>query len=375
MTYVVEFPGLGLVLELNRVAFTIFGVPIYWYGVCIAAGVLLAVTFAFSQVKRFGIDGDRMIDVVFLGLVLGLVGGRLYYILFSDIPLSQFFQFRSGGVAIYGGIIGGFVGALIGCKLRKVPVLPLFDLAGMGFLIGQGLGRWGNFFNQEAFGSNTTLPWGMISDGTRSYLAGQQSTLAAQGMVVDPSLPVHPTFLYESLWCALGFLLLFLYKNRRKFNGEIFLFYVIWYGVGRFVIEGLRTDSLMMAGIGLRVSQVVALASVFAALLVWVVARVKTSGKPLAVPQVPPRTAKVKLDSGEVVSISWPANGEEPSRTQKREMAKLVLEQQSKPKATEEKEEGKAAKEAVEPTGNEKKPAEPTGTGQEEKAEAEKGEE
>lgn len=324
MSFVVEFPGLGWVLDINRVAFTVFGVSVYWYGVFIGLGMVLAVLFAFSQCDRFGIDSDRLVDVVVGGLLCGLLGGRLYYILFSDLPLADFFRFRNGGIAIYGGIIGGFLGAALICKLRKVPMLPLFDLAGMGFLIGQCFGRWGNFFNQEAFGTNTTLPWGMFSNGTQNYLSMQKATLAAQGIVVDPTMPVHPTFLYESLWCALGFLLLFLYKNHRKFNGEIFLFYVMWYGLGRAMIEGLRTDSLMIEGLGIRVSQLVAIISVLVAFAIWVMAKVKTRGKPLKVPFIPPHKAVVKLASGESVTISWPANGHAPNKAQRLEMAEVV---------------------------------------------------
>ncbi|MFV0414641.1 MAG: prolipoprotein diacylglyceryl transferase, partial [Oscillospiraceae bacterium] len=233
MINIVEFPGLGIVMEISRVAFTIFGVPIYWYGVCIGLGMLLAVLFAFSQSKSFGVDADRMVDVIVIGLVLAIVAGRLYYVAFSDLAYTNLYDIvnlRAGGIAIYGGIIGAFIGAAIGCKWRKVPLGPMFDLGGMGFLIGQAFGRWGNFFNQEAFGTNTTLPWGMLSPSTTAYLASQQAKLAAEGVMVNPALPVHPTFLYESLWCALGFLLLFLYRKKRKFNGELFLLYVMWYG-------------------------------------------------------------------------------------------------------------------------------------------------
>ncbi len=332
----VEFPGLGLSFEINNVAFTIFGVPIYWYGVFIGVGMLLAVLFAFKNATRFGVDSDRMIDVITVGLICAIVGGRLYYVAFSDLEYKTFFDFinlRAGGIAIYGGIIGGFLGAGITCKIRKVPVLPLFDLAGMGFLIGQALGRWGNFFNQEAFGTNTTLPWGMISPATTNYLQWNQAALAADGIMVDPFAPVHPTFLYESLWCILGFVLLALYKNRRKFNGEIILLYVMWYGLGRAFIEGLRTDSLMISGIGMRASQLLAATSALVALLVWVMARVKTAGKPLVVPVIPPKTAKVTVETPEgptVVEISWPANDKAPSKQERVEIGTKVWKEQNK---------------------------------------------
>ena len=212
MTNIVEFPGLGIEIDLPRVAFNLFGIPVYWYGVCIGIGMLLALVMAFSQAKRFGVDSNRMVDVVFIGLICAIVCGRIYFVIFSDQAYNTFWDLinlRAGGIAIYGGIIGSFVGAAFACWWRKVPVLPLFDLAGMGFLIGQACGRWGNFFNQESFGTNTTLPWGMISPSTTAYLEARQAQLALEGVIVDPNMPVHPTFLYESLWCILGFLILF----------------------------------------------------------------------------------------------------------------------------------------------------------------------
>ena len=161
---------------------------------------------------------------------------------------------------------------------------PMFDLTAMGFLVGQCCGRWGNFFNQEAFGCNTTLPWGMYSEGTRSYLMG--STVTVQnGVTIDPNLPVHPTFLYESIWCLVGFILLFRYIKKRKFNGDITLRYLIWYGAGRFWIEALRTDSLMLVpSIGLRVSQLLAGIAVVAGVAAEIYFTRKFKGKPLMVP-------------------------------------------------------------------------------------------
>lgn len=267
----VTFPGLGLSFDINRVAFTIGSMPVYWYGICIAAGLLLALVFAFANAKRFGINADRMIDVILLSTVCAIICARAYYVAFAPFQYETFWDMiniRDGGIAIYGAIIGAFVSGYFFCKWRDVPVLPMFDLAAMGFLIGQGMGRWGNFFNQEAFGTNTTLPWGMYSEGTYNYLSGATVT-AGSGVVVDPTMPVHPTFLYESLWCFLGFFLLFAYLKKRKFNGEISLLYVMWYGLERFFVEGLRTDSLMSGFLGLRVSQIVAAVSVLVALCLW----------------------------------------------------------------------------------------------------------
>ena len=239
LTNLVQFPGLGLSFHLNRVAFTIGGVSIYWYGVCIAVGLCLALVFAFRHSLEFGVDPDSMVDVILIGVVLGIISARAYYVAMAPFKYESIWDMiaiRDGGLAIYGGIIGGFLFGGLACKWRGVPVLPMFDLTAMGFLIGQGCGRWGNFFNQEAFGCNTTLPWGMYSETTRAYLMSSTVTVP-KGVVIDPNLPVHPTFLYESIWCFVGFFLLFRYIKKRKFNGDITLRYLVWYGAGRFWIE------------------------------------------------------------------------------------------------------------------------------------------
>ena len=201
MTNLVQFPGLGLSFELDRVAFSIGGMNIYWYGVCIAVGMCLALVFAFRHSVEFGVDADAMVDVILIGVVMGILCARLYYVALSPYQyhsLKDVLAIRDGGLAIYGGIIGAFLFGGLACKWRKVPMLPMFDLAAMGFLIGQGCGRWGNFFNQEAFGCNTTLPWGMYSQATHDYLTSSVVTVP-KGVTIDPNLPVHPTFLYESI--------------------------------------------------------------------------------------------------------------------------------------------------------------------------------
>lgn len=251
----------GLNLEINRVAFQIGDFKIYWYGVLIMLGVVLAFVYALLNSKRFGIDNNRMLDVVIVALPVALICARLYFCIFYG-NITEFFNIRSGGLAIYGGIIGAFLAGVIMCKIRKVDVLSMFDLASLGFLIGQAIGRWGNFFNQEAFGSEITWStwFGMSSENTGGKL-------------------VHPCFLYESLWCILGFILLHILSKHRKFKGEIFLSYAAWYGFGRFFIEGLRTDSLMlnipMLG-SFRVSQLVAALSFVAAAALLVVLFIKS---------------------------------------------------------------------------------------------------
>lgn len=239
----VSFPGLHLSLWLHRVAFHIGTYPIHWYGILIALGLVLALLYASRRVKDFHITLDDLTDVVLWGVVFGIVGARLYYVLFYGTTSGYFWQnplkifaIWDGGLAIYGGVIGAFASALVVCRLKKINPLPFFDIAGLGFLIGQGIGRWGNFVNREAFGAKTSLPWRMVVDSS--------------------GIGYHPCFLYESLWCALGFVLLHFYSKRRKFNGELFLMYVAWYSFGRFFIEALRTDSLMLGPI--RVSQLLA---------------------------------------------------------------------------------------------------------------------
>lgn len=275
----VEFPGLGLTFHLNRVAFQIGDISVTWYGILITLGILLAMVFAMTQCKKFGIIPDKLIDVTLGGVIGGIVGARLYYVAFSwdtfKDDLGSIFKTWEGGMAIYGGLIGAIlVGALI-VKLRKMRLLPVLDIACMGFLIGQAIGRWGNFVNVEAFGSNTSLPWGMTGERITSYLSNSANveTLNKLGVTVDALAPVHPCFLYESLWCALGFLLLFLYSKHRKFDGELFLMYTAWYGLGRGVIEGLRTDSLLLGSI--RISQLLAFILVIAAVIIWLVVRSK----------------------------------------------------------------------------------------------------
>ena len=281
----VQFPALGLEFTLNRVAFSLGGLDVYWYGIILALGLLAGMAFAFRYAVDFGIDSDRLVDVVVIGTVCGVACARIYYVAFAPFrynSLWEMIDLRDGGIAIYGAVIGAFLFGGLACLWRKVPLLPTFDIVAIGFLAGQGIGRWGNFVNQEAFGTNTTLPWGMYSEGTEAYLKSVQVTLPA-GMTVDPTAPVHPTFLYESIWCLLGFLVLAAFYKKRRFNGQIFLSYIIWYGLGRAWIEGLRTDSLLIGSTGLRASQLVAIGSVIVAAVLMVIGLRSAKGKQLMV--------------------------------------------------------------------------------------------
>ena len=236
----------GIHLTLSPVAFSIpIGKghwDIYWYGIIIATGFLLALIYGLKNSGRFGLNHDRMLDVILVATPVAILSARTYYVIFDGEPLDgigDFFGFgdSSGfaGLAIYGGVIGAFVSGAVMCKIRKVKILDMFDVAAVGFLIGQGIGRWGNFVNQEAYGSFTGSSWwGMESAKTVSEMG--------EGLV-------HPCFLYESIWCIAGFFILNHFTKNRKFSGEISLMYCIWYGFGRGIIELLRTDSLMLGNI------------------------------------------------------------------------------------------------------------------------------
>lgn len=247
-------------------------ITVRWYGVIIAFGFTLAVLFGGRMAYKWKIDLNKMIDVLIFGAFGGIIGARAYYVLsewdYYGANPGEIFQIWHGGLAIYGGLIGGLIGGFIVCKIEKINILNLLDLCGMSFLVGQGIGRWGNFANQEAFGTNTDLPWGMFSEKTEAYLSAL--VLSGADTNVEPSLPVHPTFLYESLWCLLSFLVLYIVCRRgRKFSGQLFLMYGVLYGLERAVVEGLRTDSLYLPGTQIRTSQLlsVILASVCMVLL------------------------------------------------------------------------------------------------------------
>ena len=280
MTNLVQFPGLGLSFELSRVAFSIGGMDIYWYGVCIAFGLCLALVFAFRRCTEFGIDADSMVDVILIGVVLGIASARLYYVAMAPYNYDTIWDVlavRDGGLAIYGGIIAAALTLIVFCRIRKISFFSFADLGVHGLLIGQCIGRWGNFVNREAFGAATELPWRMrLWTSATTYM------------------DVHPTFLYESLWNVIGLLLLYFVVSRaRRFDGENTCFYFIWYGLGRFWIEGLRTDSLYLFhwtlfGQRIRVSQALSLVMVLvcAGILVYQFKVKKADGSNLFVKRV-----------------------------------------------------------------------------------------
>lgn len=275
--YEIHFPKLGWEFKVDPTAFTVFGIEVQWYGIIITLGLILAMLYCFPKMKTFGLDSDRVIDVVIGGVVGGILGARIYYVIFRweeyGGDWKAMLNFRNGGLAIYGGLIGATAVGLVICKIRKVKVFPMLDVAVIGFLIGQGIGRWGNFVNQEAFGVNTDSLFGMTGGtiqqtiinqtqiGGEMYLNGNETMLW--------EVPVHPCFLYESIWCLLGVVVLSLMIKRRKFDGQLFLTYLAWYGAERFVVEGLRIDSLMIGN--LRVSQALSAILAVTAIVIMIV--------------------------------------------------------------------------------------------------------
>lgn len=258
MMYNVSFPGMGLNFTIDPVLLSFGDFKIYWYGFLIAFGFALALFYVMKRAKDYQINQDKLLNIILIGLIFGIIGARLYYVVFypGDMYIKdpmKIFNIHEGGLGIYGGIIFALLSGVICAKIQKIKILPVLDLAGLGFLIGQSIGRWGNFINQEAFGSPTDLPWGMLSENT----LGQT---------------VHPCFLYESIWCALGFVILHFYSKKfQKSYGEVFCLYMIWYGAERFFVEALRTDSLYLVGTNIKISQLVAILAIIGGIILFTI--------------------------------------------------------------------------------------------------------
>lgn len=261
MMHPISFPELGLSFTIDKQAFSIFGWPVYWYAILISIGFLLGIFLAYRNAGKFGIKSSDIIDLVLFLLPISIIGARLYYVVFSwnDFKdnLLNIFKIHQGGLAIYGGIIAALITTVLFAKKRKILVLDLLDLLAPYLALGQAIGRWGNFVNQEAYGAATNLPWRMqiFDQSTLSYIS------------------VHPTFLYESLWNFALFAFLIWFRKRRKLSGEVLTLYLAFYGLGRCWIEGLRTDSLYLGPI--RISQLVAGVCFIAFVIVFILRRVK----------------------------------------------------------------------------------------------------
>jgi phosphatidylglycerol:prolipoprotein diacylglycerol transferase len=268
----VKFPGMGININVNPVAFTLGSIEVYWYGLLIALALVLAVVLAVKQAKSLKFPEGLVYDTILMIIPCAIIGARAYFVAcnwdFYKQDLKAIFDLRSGGLAIYGGVILVFIGGLVMCRVRKIPFRELADYCVVYLPLGQAIGRWGNFFNQECFGTTTTLPWGMTSSTVEQYLSMYCPTLVS-------TMPVHPTFLYESLAdLAIFFILLYIRKHS-KISFETSCAYFALYGTARFFIEGLRTDSLYLGHTSIRISQLLSLIFVVAALLYIAYARAK----------------------------------------------------------------------------------------------------
>ena len=227
---------------MNRVAFTIFGLDIMWYGVLMASAMILCVILALREGKRVNISEDDILNLAIFAIPCGLLGARLYYVIFNwswySENLSEILNFRGGGMAIHGALIGGILAGFVYTKVKKINFFKMADTVMIGIPLGQAIGRWGNYINGEAHGGPTNLPWGIMVDGVK----------------------VHPTFLYESIWDLGIFIFLWCFRKKKTYEGHLAIMYLILYSIGRFFIEGLRTDSLMIGP--LRMAQVISLVTI-----------------------------------------------------------------------------------------------------------------
>ncbi len=301
----IAFPGLGIgEFEINRVAFSVFGVDIYWYALLITCGIVLAVFYTKYRSEREWVSTDNLLDIAMATVILGVIGARLYYVLTSldsgqYKTLMDWINIRNGGLGIYGGIIGGVIGLVAMSLIRKVNVFAVLDSAAPGVMIAQAIGRWGNFCNGEAYGSpivDGQITYAFLGPD-KTYPVGENNLLYKLRMAVESGathsegyrgmVEVQPTFLYESLWNILGFILINLLYKKKKFNGQIALMYFAWYGFGRMFIEGLRTDSLFIPGTGIRISQMLGLVLFAASVAVLVTGFIFAYKKKLAKALVP----------------------------------------------------------------------------------------
>ena len=281
MTTSINFPNLGIHLGNVGKTVTVFGFDIAYYGIIIGIGVLAGIIMAAYLAKKTGQNPDTYYDLALYAVVLSVIGARIYYVIFSwdsyKNDLLSIFNIRQGGLAIYGGVIAAIITVAVYGKVKKIPFGLLADTAGPGLILGQIIGRWGNFFNREAFGDYTNNLFAMQIpvDAVRS--SDITDTMMEHVEIIDGIryVQVHPTFLYESLWNVCILVLMLLWMKHKKFDGQVFLIYLFGYGVGRFWIEGLRTDSLMFFGTGLRVSQVLAILMAIGAIVINIVAMKK----------------------------------------------------------------------------------------------------
>lgn len=264
MHYDISFPHLGISLDHVGKTISVFGFDIAYYGIIIGTAILLGFVIATAEAKRTRQNPEDYLDMGIVGVICGILGARIYYVAFSwDMykdNLTDIFNIREGGLAIYGGVIGAVLTVLIAARVKRLNAPQIFDTIALALLNGQMIGRWGNFFNREAFGGYTDGLFAMRLplDAVRSGDVTEQMRGHIQQIDGVSYIQVHPTFLYESVWCCVLLILLFAYRKHKKYEGELFLLYLFGYGLGRVWIEGLRTDQLLLPGIGFPVSQLLA---------------------------------------------------------------------------------------------------------------------
>ena len=291
MNLSIRFPNISAYFEGMNKSFTVFGFEITVYGILVAVGMLLGLAVIMLQVRKHKENPNLYLGMVLISLIGGVIGARLYYLAFSweafsGKPWTELINIRGGGLAIYGGIFGGALAGFIYCKIRKVSFGQMADTVSIGLLTGQIIGVWGNAFNREAFGEYTDSLFAMQIplESVHSSAVTKQMRDNLVMVLDEPFIQVHPLFLYESIWCFVGLFLLVRYIKKRRFAGDIALRYLVWYGAGRFWIEALRTDSLLLVpSIGLRVSQLVAGIAVVGGVIAEILLTRKFRDKPLMV--------------------------------------------------------------------------------------------
>lgn len=279
----IAFPNLGIYLENVPRSFSIFGFEIAYYGLIIGIGILVGIFVAAHMAKVTGHDPDMIWDFAIYAVIFSVIGARIYYVAFEwgmyKDNLLEIFNLRHGGMAIYGGVIGAFITLFIYCRIKKLNPFMLGDLGVCGLILGQAIGRWGNFMNREVFGEYTDNLFAMRLPLAAVRARDITDSLAAHIGSGENFVQVHPTFLYESVWNLVVFAVLVLYIRHKKFDGEICLLYFFGYGLGRFVIEGIRTDTLFIPHTTIPVSQVLSLVMVVASAVVWLIKNLKRNKK------------------------------------------------------------------------------------------------